>query len=200
MAKELGRDGAGVGLLPARRAGARARRGAAGGLGSVHADGRRRSARRSAPPRGPVFITVTGKKDPYVPKLDEVKDRVREDVIRVRAAELSRQRATEIAAALQVGAELRRRRQGAGARGQGHRAHRARLGAARHRRQRRGRQGGLRLPVGGVSEPITTSDGTVIVRVVERDEVTPEEFTQAQGDVPRRAAQRAPRALLLAPT
>ena len=26
--------------------------------------------------RGPVFITVTEKKDPYVPKLDEVKDRV----------------------------------------------------------------------------------------------------------------------------
>ena len=32
------------------------------------------------------------------------------------------------------------------------------------------------LPVGGVSEPIGTSDATVIVRVVERDEVTPEEL------------------------
>ena len=36
-------------------------------------------------PRGPVFITVTDKKAPYVPELDEVKDRVREDVIRTRA-------------------------------------------------------------------------------------------------------------------
>ena len=29
--------------------------------------------------RGPVFITVSEKKDPYVPKLDEVKDRGKED-------------------------------------------------------------------------------------------------------------------------
>jgi parvulin-like peptidyl-prolyl isomerase len=32
------------------------------------------------------------------------------------------------------------------------------------------------LPVGGVSEPITTNDATVIVRVMERDEVTPQEL------------------------
>jgi parvulin-like peptidyl-prolyl isomerase len=32
------------------------------------------------------------------------------------------------------------------------------------------------LPAGSVSEPITTRDATVIVRVVERDEVTPEEL------------------------
>ena len=36
------------------------------------------------------------------------------------------------------------------------------------------------LPVNGVSEPIKTSDGTVIVRVVERDPVTPEEFRKAR--------------------
>ena len=30
-------------------------------------------------------MTVSGKKDPYMPKLDEVKDRVREDVIRATA-------------------------------------------------------------------------------------------------------------------
>src|SRR5207237_671091 len=51
-------------------------------------------------PRGPVYITVTDMKDPYVPKLDEVKDRVRDDVIKMKAAELSKQRAGEIAASL----------------------------------------------------------------------------------------------------
>ena len=35
------------------------------------------------------------------------------------------------------------------------------------------------LPAGGVSEPVTTSDATVIVRVVERDEVTPDEVTKS---------------------
>jgi parvulin-like peptidyl-prolyl isomerase len=32
------------------------------------------------------------------------------------------------------------------------------------------------LPVGGVSEPIAAGDATVIVKVVERDEATPEEL------------------------
>jgi len=36
------------------------------------------------------------------------------------------------------------------------------------------------LPVNAVSEPIKTSDGTVIVRVVEKDPVTPEEFRKAR--------------------
>ena len=48
----------------------------------------------------PVFITVIEKKDPYVPALAEVKDRVREDTIRAKAADLSRQRAQSAAVAL----------------------------------------------------------------------------------------------------
>ena len=36
------------------------------------------------------------------------------------------------------------------------------------------------LPTGGVSDPIQTTDATVIVRVMERDEVTPEEFRIAR--------------------
>src|SRR5678815_470773 len=47
-----------------------------------------------------MYITVTGRREPYVPNLDEVKDRVREDVIKVRATDLSKQRAGEIATGL----------------------------------------------------------------------------------------------------
>jgi parvulin-like peptidyl-prolyl isomerase len=36
------------------------------------------------------------------------------------------------------------------------------------------------LPVNGVSDPIKTSDGTVIVRVIEKDPVTPDEFRKAK--------------------
>jgi parvulin-like peptidyl-prolyl isomerase len=36
------------------------------------------------------------------------------------------------------------------------------------------------LPVGDVSEPITTDAGTVIVRIAERDEVTPAELQQGR--------------------
>jgi peptidyl-prolyl cis-trans isomerase D len=51
-------------------------------------------------PRGPVFIAVTGTREPYIPTFDEVKEKVREDVLRTRAAELARQRAADIAASL----------------------------------------------------------------------------------------------------
>jgi peptidyl-prolyl cis-trans isomerase D len=132
-------------------------------------------------PRGPVFITVSGKRDPYIPKLDEVKDRVREDVIRQRATELSKQRAGEIATALKAAGN----NFAAAAKTQGLEAKDTQLVP---------RQSALpdvgvspevdkvvfTLPAGSVTDPITTGDGTVIVRVVERDEVTPEEFRPAK--------------------
>jgi parvulin-like peptidyl-prolyl isomerase len=36
------------------------------------------------------------------------------------------------------------------------------------------------LPAGSVSDPIQTTDGTVIVRVVEKHDVTPDELRQGQ--------------------
>jgi len=131
--------------------------------------------------RGPVFITVTEKKDPYVPKLDEVKDRVRADLIRQRATELSSERANAIAASLKSAPDF-----AAAAKAQGLEAKDTELIA---------RNAALpdnigvspevdkvafSLPVNTVSDPIKTSDGTVIVRVVEKDPVTPDEFRKAK--------------------
>ena len=111
-------------------------------------------------PRGPVYITVTGKRDPYVPTLDEVKDRVREDVINVRAAELSRQRAAEIASALRSAKDFAAAAKAQGLEAKDTRADRARIGAARHRRQpRSGQAWRSACPSGGVSDPIATRDG-----------------------------------------
>ena len=132
-------------------------------------------------PRGPVFITVTGKRDPYVPKLDEVKDRVRDDVIRQRATELSKQRAAQIAAALKAaGANF-----AAAAKAQGLEAKDTELVPRSSALPDVGVSPEVdklvfSLPAGSVSDPIPTNDGTVIVRVVERDEVTPEEFRPAK--------------------
>ena len=126
--------------------------------------------------RGPVFLTVVEKKAPYVPKLDEVKERVRADLVRTRAADLSRQRAREIAASLTSASNFT-----AAAKAQGVEAKDTSLitrgsplpdiGASPEVDKV-----AFSLPVGGVSGPIATSDATVIVRVAERDEVTPEEL------------------------
>jgi peptidyl-prolyl cis-trans isomerase D len=127
-------------------------------------------------PRGPVFIALAGTRDPYVPTLDQVKDRVREDVIRTRATELSRQRASQIAAALRSANNF-----AAAAKAQGFEAKDTELVARGAPLPDVGVSAAVdkvafSLPVGGVSEPITTNDATVIVRVAERDEVTSDEL------------------------
>ena len=133
-----------------------------------------------ASPRGPVFVTVSEKKDPYVPALDEVKDRVREDLIRTRATELSRQRASQIAAALKSAGDF-----AGAAKAQGLEAKDTELVARAAPLPDIGVSPEVdrvvfMLPKGGVSDPIQTSDGTVIVRVLDRDEVTPDEFRIAR--------------------
>jgi peptidyl-prolyl cis-trans isomerase D len=129
--------------------------------------------------RGIVFITVSGKKDPYVPALDEVKERVRQDAIRAKAAELSKQRATELAGALKTASNL-----AAAAKAQGLEAKETDLitrgaaipdvGASPEIDK-----AAFSLPVGGVSGPIATAEGTVIVKVLQRDEVTPDQVKSA---------------------
>src|SRR5258705_10285709 len=52
--------------------------------------------------RGFVFEALVAKQDPYVPKLDEVKERVKDEVIKQKARDLSKQKAAEIAAKLKA--------------------------------------------------------------------------------------------------
>ena len=126
--------------------------------------------------RGPVFITVSGKKDAYTPTLDEVKDRVREDLIRSKATELSRQRASAVAAQLKGAKDF-----AAAAKAQGFEAKDSQLVARDSALPDVGvnpevDKVAFSLPTGGVSDPIQTNDATVIVRVAERDDVTPDEM------------------------
>jgi len=131
-------------------------------------------------PRGPVFITVTGKREPTVPPLAEVKDKVREDAIRDKATELSRQRAAAIAAKLRAAKDFK-----AAAKAEGLEAKETELIARESPIPDVGVSpevdaAAFSLPVNGVSEPIVTNVGTVIVRVTERDEVTPDELTEGK--------------------
>ena len=130
--------------------------------------------------RGPVFVAVSERKDPYVPMLDEVKERVREDLIKSKATEMSRQRASEIAAALKSSKDF-----AAAAKAQGLEAKDTELVPRGSPLPDVGVSAEVErlaftLPAGSVSDPIQTTDSTVIVRIVDRDEVTPDELRQAQ--------------------
>ena len=123
--------------------------------------------------RGWVVGTVSGRQEPYVPALDEVKDRVRDDVVprqgrRARQAARGRHRRRA-----EDREGLRRGREEARPRGEDDRAARARRGDPRHRHERGGRCGRVlaaRWAASAIRSPRPA--GTAIVRVVERQDVT----------------------------
>src|SRR5262249_17330819 len=131
-------------------------------------------------PRGPVFVTVAGKADPYTPKLDEVKAKVREDLVQERAAELAKQRAAEVAAKLKAAKDFQ-----AAAKAEGLESKEAGLIARQAAIPDIGvspevDRVAFSLPVNSVSDPISTPDGTVIIRVAEKDDVTPDQYAEAK--------------------
>jgi len=131
-------------------------------------------------PQGYVFLAVSGKEPARVPKLDEVKERVRLDVINDKAKETARAKAAEVAAALKAGADM-----AAAAKSAGREVRTTELIA-------RGTvipdvgvspavdRIAFALPVGGVSDPIATDTGAAIVRVVEKTSVTDAELATAR--------------------
>jgi peptidyl-prolyl cis-trans isomerase D len=130
--------------------------------------------------RGFAFLTVVARQDGYLPKLDEVKDRVRDEVIKQKAREASRQKAVAVAAKLKASGDFEKAAKAAGldpksteliARD----APLPDIGVAPAVES-----AAFTLPVGAVSDPIPTDNGTAIVKVIEKKEVTPEEWTNAK--------------------
>lgn len=130
-------------------------------------------------PQGFAFLTVTGKQDAYVPKLEEVQARVREDVLEKKAADAAQQKANEVAGSLKSG-NFETAAKSAGlevktteliARG----APIAELGVSPAIDAV-----AFSLPVNAVSDPISTETGTVVVKVLEKQDPTPEEIANGK--------------------
>jgi len=126
-------------------------------------------------PQGFAFITVTGRQDAYVPKLEEVKSRVRDDVLKKKATDAAQQKAAEIAGQLKSGnfeavakaAGLEVKTTDLIARG----APIADAGVSPAIDA-----AAFALPAGAVSDPITTETGAVVVKVLEKKAPTAEEI------------------------
>ena len=121
---------------------------------------------------GWVFATVTGRQDSYVPKLDEVRDRVAEDVKQTKATELAKTRAAAIAAELKTAKDF-----AAAAKKYNLEVKTTELVARGSALPDVGISDAVdtaafALPQGGVSDAITTPTGTAIVRVAEKVDVT----------------------------
>ena len=126
--------------------------------------------------RGFVFLAVVDKRDPYVPKLDEVKDRVRDEVLKQKAREFGHQKAVQLAAALKNAPDFEKAVKAAGFSSQTtelltRESPIPGLGMAPEVID-----AAFKLPKDAVSDPISTEGGTAIVRVVEKQEVTDTEI------------------------
>jgi len=127
-------------------------------------------------PRGFAFIAYAGKQDGYVPKFDEVKDRVREEVVKQRALELSRRKAAELVAKLKgVGDFV------SAAKAAGTEAKTTELITRDGQIPDLGNapavlDAAFTLATGAVSDPISTDTGTAIVKVLEKHGVSPDDF------------------------
>src|SRR5207247_6784885 len=126
--------------------------------------------------RGFIFETLIAKQDPYVPKLEEVKDRVRDEVIKQKARDLSTQKAADIAAKLKTAPDFEKAAKAAGVEAKTtelitHDSPIPDLGVAPAVEEK-----AFALPVGAVSDPIATDAGTAVIKVIEKKEVTPDEW------------------------
>jgi peptidyl-prolyl cis-trans isomerase D len=133
-----------------------------------------------AGPTGRVIFYVSGKQDSYLPKLDEVRSRVRDDVIQERAVTLAKQRADVLATQLKTAANFQAAAKAAG------------LEAVTTDPIARdgvipsiGRSPEIEAvafssPVGTVSDAIPTPQGAAIVKVASRQDVSPADFAMAK--------------------
>jgi len=130
--------------------------------------------------RGFVFQTLVSKQDPYVPKIDEVKDRVREEVVKQKARDLSKQKAAELAAKLKSAPDFEKAAKAAGVEAKTtdlitQDSPIPDLGVAPAVED-----AAFKLAVGAVSDPIGTDNGTAVIKVLEKKSVTPEEWTSSK--------------------
>ena len=135
-------------------------------------------------PTGPAFVTVTGLQDPVIPPLDEVREDVARDVRNRKALERARVEAEAAAGSLRDGEDFAAAAEAAG------------LTVATSELITRGaafpevgvstavEQAAFDLPIGGVSGILEAGGETLaVVRLVEREDVTPEEIAEASESV-----------------
>ena len=135
-------------------------------------------------PTGPAFVTVTALQDPVVPPLDDVREDVTRDVRRRKALERAREQAAAAAGSLRDGEDFEAAAEAAG------------LTVGTSELLTRGaafpeigvsaavEQAAFELPVGGVSGVLEAGAETLaVVRLVEREDVTPEQIAEASDAV-----------------
>ena len=122
-------------------------------------------------------MTLTGRQDAYVPKVDEVKDKVRDVVLTQKARDLAKQKASELVAKVKGAADFEK-----AAKAAGYEARTTELITRESPIPELGmvpvvNEAAFALPQGGVSDVIATDGGAAVVKVLEKQEVGTTEMT-----------------------
>jgi peptidyl-prolyl cis-trans isomerase D len=133
--------------------------------------------------RGYAIAALSGRQDPSLPTFDDVKERVRSDVQRDKAAKAAAEKAAAVAAALKAAPDFV-----AAAKKAGFEAKSSELVARGAALPEVGvnaavEKAAFALAAGSVSGPVSTGDGTTIVKVVERQDVKPAEMAASRESV-----------------
>jgi peptidyl-prolyl cis-trans isomerase D len=133
--------------------------------------------------RGYAIAAMSGRQDPSIPKLDDVKDRVRNDVLRDKASKAASEKAASMAGALKAAADF-----AAAAKKGGYEAKSSEFVARDAALPEIGvnaavEKAAFAMAAGAVSDPITTPEGATIVKVLERQDVKPADMAAARDSV-----------------
>jgi peptidyl-prolyl cis-trans isomerase D len=126
--------------------------------------------------RGFAFETVTAIQPPTMPSLEQAKEQVREAVIKQKARDLSRQRAAEVAARLKSAANFEQAAKAAGVTPKTTELITREAPIPDLGNVPDVSDVAFSLPVGALSDPITTDNGTALLKVLEKQEVSPAEW------------------------
>jgi peptidyl-prolyl cis-trans isomerase D len=131
--------------------------------------------------QGFAIFTVTGTQEAHLPKLDEVKERVREAVLQRKAVEAARAKANELRPTLEAAADFEAAAKAAGFEVQSSTDFVARgaalpgIGASPE-----AEAAAFSLQPGAVSGVVSNEHAAAIIKVVERQDVTPEQVTSGR--------------------
>jgi peptidyl-prolyl cis-trans isomerase D len=133
--------------------------------------------------RGYAIAALSGRQDPSLPTLADVKDRVRNDVLRDKTGKAAMEKAASVAAALKAAPDFV-----AAAKKAGFDAKSSELVARGAALPEIGvnaavEKAAFALAAGSVSDPISTGDGAAIVKVTERQDVKPAEMAASRESV-----------------
>jgi peptidyl-prolyl cis-trans isomerase D len=130
--------------------------------------------------RGVAFETLVAKQEPYIPKLDEVREKVRDVVVKQKARTLAERKAAEIGARLKSAPDFEKAAKAAGVDAKttdqiARDSPIPELGASP------AIDGvAFSLPIGAVSDVIQTDNGAAVIKVLDKKEVTPTDWASAK--------------------